>query len=83
MERISGVMVSTLTSSAVDGGFEHRSGQTKDCLQKREHYLKSVESQILFCKIKTTLILPKCSLKLISLGRHDFHMFQQAVGIRI
>jgi hypothetical protein len=23
-------MVSTLTSSAVDGGFEHQSGQTKD-----------------------------------------------------
>ena len=28
--RISGVMVSVLTSSAVDHGFEHRSGQTKD-----------------------------------------------------
>ena len=27
---ISGVMVSVLTSSAVDHGFEHRSGQTKD-----------------------------------------------------
>ena len=28
--RISGVMVSVLTSSAVDSGFEPRSGQTKD-----------------------------------------------------
>jgi hypothetical protein len=27
---ICGVMVSVLASSVVDGGFEHRSGQTKD-----------------------------------------------------
>ena len=30
MNRIGGVMVSVLASSAVDRGFEHRSGQTKD-----------------------------------------------------
>ena len=30
MNRIGGVMVSMLASSAVDRGFEHRSGQTKD-----------------------------------------------------
>ena len=30
MNRISGVMVSMVTSSAVDRGFEPRSGQTKD-----------------------------------------------------
>ena len=29
--RISGVMVSVLASSAIDFGFEPRSGQTKDC----------------------------------------------------
>jgi len=29
--RIGGVMVSVLASSAVDRGFESRSGQTKDC----------------------------------------------------
>jgi hypothetical protein len=29
--RIGGVMVSVLASSAIDRGFEHRSGQTKDC----------------------------------------------------
>jgi hypothetical protein len=28
--RIGGVMISVLASSAVDRGFEHRSGQTKD-----------------------------------------------------
>ena len=30
MNRSGGVMVSVLASSAVDRGFEHRSGQTKD-----------------------------------------------------
>ena len=30
LRRISGVMVSKLPSSAVDRGFEHRSGQSKD-----------------------------------------------------
>jgi hypothetical protein len=30
-DRIGGIMVSMLTSSAVDRGFELRSGQTKDC----------------------------------------------------
>ena len=29
--RIGGVMISVLASSAVDRGFEQRSGQTKDC----------------------------------------------------
>ena len=29
--RIDGAMVSVLASSVVDRGFEHRSGQTKDC----------------------------------------------------
>ena len=30
INRIGGVMVSMLASSAVDRGFKHRSGQTKD-----------------------------------------------------
>jgi hypothetical protein len=30
VKRIGGVMVSVLASSAVDRGFEHQSGQTKD-----------------------------------------------------
>ena len=30
MNRIGGVMVNMVASSAIDRGFEHRSGQTKD-----------------------------------------------------
>jgi hypothetical protein len=52
MNRIGGVMVSVLASSAVDRGFEPRSGQTKDynigicCLSAKHAALRRKEQRL-------------------------------------